>query len=122
MCKSEDINIPKDKQKVIDMMEYISNKPVNNDEDRDIKAYSKNDIEQMLSNIDLCDTYNVEQVNDFINFIMEFYYLGQEMGMSPFIARAALKELSELAFAIADQSECDGDCENCDLNEEHNHH
>lgn len=119
MCENE-VNKPNDKQKIIELMDYVGANPV--DLKHDIKEYSRADIEKMLSNIELVDTYNVEQINDYINIIISFYIMGQEMGMSPFIARAALKELSELAFAIYDEDcKCDGNCKECEHNEEHHH-
>ena len=115
----DDINKPKDKAKVIDMMEYVSQKSMNQN---NTQYYTREDIEVMLRNIDLNDTYNADMASDFITTVVQFYLLGQDMGMSPFIARAALKELVDIAFTIAeDYSDCDGDCEHCEHKDEHNH-
>lgn len=113
-CNNEDK--PKDKSKVIDMMKYISQKSVDQGE----RLYSKEDIQIMFKNISLDSTYTDEMANDFITSVVEFYFVGLQMGMSPFIARAAMKELLEIAFMIAEQyADCDGDCENCEHKDEH---
>lgn len=108
-------NKPKDKKKVVDMMEYISNKS----EAHTYKdLYTREDIEKMLSTLDITDTYNEDMATDFIDLVIEFFVLGKKMGMSSFIARAALIEFVETACAIVDSYSCSGDCETCEHKEE----
>ena len=65
------------------------------------RTYTKEDIIQMLKlmlkSIELEDTFKEQQVIDLTEFIHIFYTLGIDMGMSPFICRAALHELVEQA-------------------------
>ncbi len=59
--------------------------------------YSKEDIMKMIANICLGDTFTEKQIADFTEFVRIFYEMGQAMGMSPFICKAALHELVEQA-------------------------
>lgn len=112
MSQIDNEDKPKNKEKVIDMMNYINEKA----NQRIKESYSKEDIEVMFSHIGVEDTFTEEQFDDLVEVIYNFYLIGLDMGMSTFITRAALHEIVDIGVMIASNccDNCDNCCHNCD--------
>lgn len=88
------------KQEVIEMMEHLGEKDLNEKLD---EAFSREDIMWILSNIQLQDTFTEEQATEFAHVIQTFYYIALDMGMSRFIARSAIHGLVDFTCNVCDK-------------------